>query len=35
VEGSRDTRLTAYREVRDTLMDRIKERFGWQATPGG
>ena len=35
VEGARETRLAAYREVRDTLMDRIKERFGWQATPGG
>ena len=27
VDGSRDTRLDAYREVRDTLLRRITERF--------
>lgn len=27
VEGNRETRLAAYREVRDQLMRRIKERF--------
>jgi protein-tyrosine-phosphatase len=32
-EGSREQRLSAYREVRDQLIDRIKERFGWR--PGG
>ena len=30
VEGSRDQRLVAYREVRDQLAQRIKARFGWQ-----
>ena len=29
-EGSREQRLTAYREMRDMLMQRIKERFAWQ-----
>lgn len=33
VEGSRDTRLDAYREVRDTLMRRILERFPPQGAP--
>jgi protein-tyrosine-phosphatase len=33
VEGSREQRLAAYREVRDQLIERIKRRFGWQ--PGG
>lgn len=28
VEGSRDVRLAAYRDLRDTLTARIKERFG-------
>ena len=28
VEGSREQRLNAYREVRDELMARIRERFG-------
>ena len=28
VEGSREQRLDAYREVRDTLMQQIRERFG-------
>jgi protein-tyrosine-phosphatase len=32
-EGSREQRLDAYREVRDMLMRRIKERFAWR--PGG
>jgi protein-tyrosine-phosphatase len=32
-EGTREQRLTAYREVRDQLTERIKNRFGWQ--PGG
>jgi protein-tyrosine-phosphatase len=32
-EGSRAQRLDAYREVRDMLLARIKERFGWR--PGG
>jgi protein-tyrosine-phosphatase len=32
-EGSRDQRLAAYREVRDQLGERIKQRFGWR--PGG
>ena len=31
VEGSREQRLAAYREVRDQLIARIKERFGWQS----
>jgi protein-tyrosine-phosphatase len=33
VEGSRETRLDAYREVRDTLMRRIRERFPIHAAP--
>ena len=33
LEGSREQRLGAYREVRDQLSERIKARFGWQ--PGG
>jgi protein-tyrosine-phosphatase len=32
-EGSREQRLSAYREVRDQLAERIKARFGWR--PGG
>lgn len=32
VEGSRETRLEAYRAVRDSLMKRIQERF---PAPGG
>ncbi|MEO1200275.1 MAG: arsenate reductase ArsC [Pseudomonadota bacterium] len=32
VDGNRDARLNAYRRVRDRLMHRIKQRFGW--TPG-
>ena len=31
VEGSREQRLEAYREVRDQLMERIGERFSRQA----
>jgi protein-tyrosine-phosphatase len=30
-EGSRDQRLEAYRDVREMLMRRIKERFAWRA----
>jgi protein-tyrosine-phosphatase len=33
VEGSRETRLEAYREVRDQLMARIKERFPMPLKP--
>ena len=33
IEGTREQRLDAYREVRDQLTERIKKRFGWQ--PGG
>ena len=33
IEGTREQRMTAYREVRDQLTERIKSRFGW--TPGG
>jgi protein-tyrosine-phosphatase len=33
VEGNREQRLAAYREVRDQLIERIKERFDWR--PGG
>jgi protein-tyrosine-phosphatase len=32
-EGSREQRIKAYREVRDMLMRRVKERFAWR--PGG
>ncbi len=32
-EGTREQRLAAYREVREQLTERIKNRFGWQ--PGG
>jgi protein-tyrosine-phosphatase len=35
VAGSRDQRLEAYRRVRDTLLSRIKARFGWQPPPSG
>jgi protein-tyrosine-phosphatase len=31
VEGTREQRLSAYREVRDQLTERIKTRFGWHA----
>ena len=33
VTGSREQQLDAYRDVRDQLLARIKERFGWR--PGG
>jgi protein-tyrosine-phosphatase len=33
IEGTREQRLGAYREVRDQLMARIKARFDWR--PGG
>jgi len=33
VEGNRDVRLDAYREVRDTLMRRIRERFPVHGAP--
>lgn len=33
IEGSREQRMEAYRAVRDELMARIKQRFGWR--PGG
>jgi protein-tyrosine-phosphatase len=33
IEGTREQRLAAYREVRDQLAERIKSRFGWR--PGG
>jgi protein-tyrosine-phosphatase len=33
VEGNRETRLAAYREVRDTLWNRIRERFPLPAPP--
>ena len=33
IEGSRETRLHAYREVRDQLQRRIKERFGSDIKP--
>ena len=29
IEGTREQRLAAYREVRDQLTERIKTRFGW------
>ena len=34
-EGSREQRLEAYREVRDQLARRIRERFGKASTFGG
>jgi protein-tyrosine-phosphatase len=30
IEGDREQRLEAYRAVRDALMARIKQRFGWR-----
>ncbi|WP_119461870.1 arsenate reductase ArsC [Rhodospirillaceae bacterium SYSU D60014] len=33
IEGNREARLNAYREVRDTLMRRIKDRFPGPLTP--
>jgi protein-tyrosine-phosphatase len=32
VEGTRQQRLDAYREVRDQLLDRIRERFGRESS---
>ena len=32
VEGSREQRLDAYREVRDQLLDRIRKRFGRESS---
>ena len=31
VEGSREVRLEAYRQVRDQLTNRIRQRFTWRA----
>ena len=33
IEGSRETRLHAYREIRDQLLRRIQERFGSDLKP--
>ena len=33
IDGSREQRISAYREVRDQLADRIRQRFDWR-TPG-
>ncbi len=33
IEGSRETRLQAYREIRDQLLRRIQERFGSDSKP--
>ncbi len=33
VEGSRETKLEAYRKVRDQLMARIRRRFAFDLTP--
>ena len=30
IEGTREQRLAAYREVREQLTEHIKKRFGWQ-----
>ena len=35
VEGSRETQLDAYRNVRDLLMRRIRERFPLEGAPAG
>jgi protein-tyrosine-phosphatase len=35
IEGSRETRIDAYRGVRDTLMRRIRERFPLVRAPTG
>lgn len=35
IEGSRDRRLGAYREIRDQLMKRLKERFPVAPVAGG
>ena len=31
IEGTREQRLAAYREVREQLTERIKNRFGWRS----
>jgi protein-tyrosine-phosphatase len=31
IEGTREQRLSAYREVRDQLTERIKSRFNWRS----
>jgi hypothetical protein len=33
IEGSRETRLDAYRQIRDVLMKRILERFPLEGGP--
>ena len=33
ITGNREQRLEAYRAVRDELMGRIKQRFGWRPGP--
>jgi protein-tyrosine-phosphatase len=33
VEGSRETRLQAYRQVRDLILGRLKDRFGAPSGP--
>ncbi|MCX5571727.1 MULTISPECIES: arsenate-mycothiol transferase ArsC [Kaistia] len=35
VDGTREQRLDAYRDVRDQLRRRIKDRFGWAPLPSG
>ena len=35
VEGSREVRMEAYRQVRDTLMHRIRDRFPGVSAPSG
>jgi len=35
VLGNREQKLDAYRRVRDSLMTRIKTRFGWSPIQGG
>jgi protein-tyrosine-phosphatase len=34
IEGDREQKLDAYRAVRDALMARIKQRFGWRPFGG-
>ena len=34
VEGSREVRLDAYRDLRDLLLRRIRERFPVEGGPG-
>ena len=35
VDGTREQILDAYRDVRDQLRRRIKDRFGWAPLPSG